>query len=261
MSTSVGSIRGLLTRDASEPLLRSAYSLMLNVVLNSVLGFVFWIAAARLFPASVVGRDSALIAAMLTLSTVSQLNMSSGILRFLPIVKLDPTRAVIGAYALMGAATTLFGALFVILAPDVAHNYRFLRDDSGIAWSFVIAAVLWGVFALQDAVLTAMRRAPWVPVENSTFGILKIAALPLLLALGSDHAVFIAWVVPMAMLLIPVNYLIFDKVIPNWPGRGTESSPVERFGGPASRAFSHRTTSPASSRRRRARCSRSWSWR
>jgi O-antigen/teichoic acid export membrane protein len=229
-SPRISSIRGLLARDASEPLLRSAYSLMLNVVLNSALGFIFWIAAARLFPANVVGRDSALIAAMLTLSTICQLNMSSGILRFLPIVKLDPTRAVMGAYALTGAATTLFGVMFVIIAPAVSHNYHFLRDDSGIAWAFVIAAVLWGVFALQDAVLTAMRRAPWVPIENSTFGVLKIAALPLLLAASSGHAVFIAWVVPMAMLLIPVNYLIFVKVIPKWPGRGTELSPVERFG-------------------------------
>ncbi len=229
-SLRIGPIRSRLARDTSVPLLRSAYSLMLNVVLNSALGFVFWIAAARLFPASTVGRDSALISAMLTLSTICQLNLSSGILRFLPIVKLDPARAVIGAYGLTGVATLLLGVLFVVVAPDVAHNYRFLRDDSLIAVTYVVAATLWGVFALQDAVLTALRRAPWVPIENSTFGALKIMALPSLLALGSGHAVFIAWVVPMAMLVLPVNYLIFAKVIPNWAGRGTELSPVERFG-------------------------------
>ena len=79
-------IRGRLTREVSEPLLRSAYSLMLNVGLNAVLGFGFWVAAARLFPSTVVGRDSALISAMITLSTICQLNLGPVMLRFLPIV-------------------------------------------------------------------------------------------------------------------------------------------------------------------------------
>jgi O-antigen/teichoic acid export membrane protein len=237
LSLSIASIRSRFARDASDPLLRSAYSLMLNVVLTSVLGFGFWIAAARMFPSSTVGRDSALISAMITLSTICQLNLSSGILRFLPIVKLDPAHAVIGAYVVTVALTTLVGALFVVIAPDVAQNYRFLRDDSGIAVMYIVAVALWGVFALQDAVLTALRSAPWIPIENATFGVLKIAALPLLLALGSTHAVFIAWAIPMMMLVIPVNYLIFGKVIPNWPRRGTESSPVERFGWAGLRRF------------------------
>ncbi len=229
-SPGVAPLRSLFARHTSEPLLRSAYSLMLNVVMNSALGFVFWIVAARLFSSSTVGRDSALLASMLTLSTICQLNLSSAMLRFLPIVKLDLRRTVIAAYLLTAALTALVGTLFVIVAPDLAHNYRFLQDEPGVAVAYVVAATLWGVFALQDAVLTALRRAPWVPVENTTFGVLKIAALPLLLAFGSGHAVFIAWVVPMAMLLLPVNYLIFMKAIPGWPGRGSESSPVERFG-------------------------------
>jgi O-antigen/teichoic acid export membrane protein len=234
---SVAPIRRRLALDAADPLLRSAYSLMLNVVLTSVLGFGFWIAAARMFSSSTVGRDSALISAMLTLSLICQLNLSSGILRFLPIVKLDPARAVIGAYVLTAALTTLIGALFVVVAPNAAHNYHFLREDSGIAVTYVAAAALWSVFTLQDAVLTALRRAPWVPAENATFGVLKIAALPLLLAVGTGHAIFIAWVIPMAMLVVPVNYLIFAKIIPNWPGPGTESSPVQRFGWRGLRRF------------------------
>jgi len=226
----VAPLRRWFVRDTSDPLLRSAYSLMLNVALTSVLGFGFWIAAARLLPSSTVGRDSALISAMLTLSLICQLNVSSGMLRFLPIVKLDPARVVVVAYVLTGIVAAITGVVFVVVAPDLARSYRFLRADSGVAVAFVVAVVLWGVFALQDAVLTALRRAPWIPVENALFGVLKIAALPLLIALGSRHPVFVAWAVPMAMLVVPVNYLIFTKVIPSRPARGTERSPVERFG-------------------------------
>jgi O-antigen/teichoic acid export membrane protein len=236
-SLGVARVRKRIVRDVSDPLLRSAYSLTLNVLLTSLLGFGYWIAAARLLPASAVGRDSALISAMLTLSLIGQLNLHFGILRFLPIVKIDTWRAVLGAYTVTVAFTMLIGALFVVIAPALAHNYHFLQADSAIAVSFVLAIALWGVFALQDAVLTALRGAPWIPVENATFGILKVAAMPLLLALGASYAVFLAWVIPMAVLLIPVNYLIFAKVIPSRPQRGSEPSPVERFGWRGLRRF------------------------
>jgi O-antigen/teichoic acid export membrane protein len=224
------SLRARLSREISQPLLRSAYSLVLNVALTSALGFAFWIAAARLFPSSTVGRDGALVSAMITFSTVCQLNLSAAVLRFLPIVKLDPRRTVLGAYTVTAVLTTIVGTLFVIVAPDVSHNYRFLRQDSAISVVYVAAATAWGVFALQDAVLTALRRAPWVPIENAAFGILKIAALPLLLAAGLRHPVFVAWVIPMVALLVPVNFLIFHRVMRDPPARGGEPSPVERFG-------------------------------
>lgn len=122
------------------------------------------------------------------------------------------------------------GLIFVLVGPDVSGSYRFLRTDPAIGALYVVAAASWGVFALQDAVLTAMRRAPWVPLENATFGALKIAALPLLLALGAGHAVFVAWVIPMVLLLIPMNYLIFRRVLALRATRPEEQSPVERFG-------------------------------
>ena len=226
----VSSLRARISHEISQPLLRSAYSLVLNVALTSVLGFAFWIVAARLFPSSVVGRDGALVSAMIIFSTVCQLNLGAAMLRFLPIVKLDPRRTVLAAYGVTAALTTVAGTLFVTLAPDVSHNYGFLRQDSAIAVVYVAAAAAWGVFALQDAVLTALRRAPWVPLENAAFGVLKIAALPLLLAAGWSHAVFVAWVIPMIALLVPVNYLIFRRALRDRPARGNEPSPVERFG-------------------------------
>ena len=70
---------------------------------------------------------------------------------------------------------------------------------------------LWGVFTLQDSTLTALRHAHWVPVENAVFGVLKLAALPVALALAAGNGVFVAWIVPMALLLVPVNALIFGR--------------------------------------------------
>ncbi len=214
----------------SDPLLRSAYSLILNVVLTSGLGVLFWVVAARMFPAAEVGRDSALLSAMLLLSAVCQLNLSSGLLRFLPIIKLNPVKAVLGSYGLAGVASALGATAFVLIAPRLSASYQFLSHDPTLAIIYVGGTTSWGVFVLQDSVLTAMRRTHWVPLENGVFGVLKIVALPLLLAAGSLHAVFVAWVIPMVMLVVPVNYAIFKRFMPALTAAKGQLSPVERFG-------------------------------
>lgn len=223
-------VRAEARRRLADPLLRSAYSLILNVVVTSVLGLGFWIAAARLFAPSTVGRDGALVSAMILVSTVCAMNLSSGILRFLPISKLDPARVVLGAYAATILVSAVGATAFVVVAPQVSDGFGFLAHDTTLAVVYVLAATAWGVFALQDSVLTALRRAPWIPLENAVFGVLKIAALPILLAGGSLHPVFIAWVIPVMLLLLPVNYLIFARAIPRRPDVSNQPSPIERFG-------------------------------
>jgi O-antigen/teichoic acid export membrane protein len=213
----------------AEPLFRGAYSLMANTLLTSVLGLVFWIVAARLFPSSTVGRDSVLVASMVTLSSICQLNLGNALVRFLPTAGTRTRGALLGAYALSGATALLAAAAFVLIVPRLSDELEFLSDDLALASLFVASVLLWGVFALQDAALTALRRAPWVVAENALFGVLKLAALPILLAAGAAHGVFVAWVVPMALLLLPVNYLIFTRVVPR-PGTSRPGPTLEDLG-------------------------------
>ncbi len=224
-------------RADGDPLLRGAWSLIANVMLTSGLGIGFWVAAARLVPPGVVGRDSALVAAMTAVSTICALNLSSAVLRFLPVTKTRPARAVLAAYAATAAASALGAGGFVLLAPRISRGYAFLAHDPGLAILWGLAVLAWGVFALQDAVLIALRRAVWVPVENTVFGALKLAALPLLLALGGTHAVFVAWAIPMVLLLVPVNWAIFRRFIPARPLPTNVPSPVEQLGWRGLRRF------------------------
>jgi O-antigen/teichoic acid export membrane protein len=203
---------------------------MLTVALTSVTGFAFWIVAARLFSSHLVGEGSALVAAMTFISVVCQLNMGTGILRFLPVTKLDPARAILAAYLLAVVASALGAAAFLFVAPAVADSYDFLTDSTSLALLFAFATVACGIFALQDAVLIALREAVWVPAENGIFGVAKILALPLAAMAGFSQSIFVSWVVPMALLLIPINYLIFARFLPRRIAVSGELSPIERFG-------------------------------
>jgi len=207
-----------------DPLLRGAYSLMLNTVATSGLGLIFWIVAARTESSREVGLDSALIVSMMALSSICQLNLANAIPRFLPQAGPRAPRWVLSSYGAAVAVTAVGGVGFVVLAPLVSSHLRFLRDDGVLAVVFVAATTVWSIFALQDSVLTALRRTPWVPAENALFGVLKLILLPVFAALGVAHGVFVAWILPMAALVVPVNWFVFV----NFLRRYTEEHPVGR---------------------------------
>jgi O-antigen/teichoic acid export membrane protein len=207
---------------ATRPLLRGAYSLAAATALGAALGFLFWAAAARLYSPQELGRDTVLISAMIELSTLCQLNLSNGIVRFLPALGAAAPRMLARAYLAAVAAALAIGTGFVLLAPRVSPAFAFLGADPGLQLAFVAALALWGIFVLQDAALTATRRTPWIPLENGAFGALKIAALLVLAGLGTAHGIFLAWALPMAALLAPVSWFLFARAL---PARTREGAP------------------------------------
>lgn len=198
----------------AEPLYKTAYSLMAATVLTSVLGIGFWVVAARLYPPEVVGWDGALIASMMALSTIAQLNLLAAIDRFLPRMGTKTARVVVVAYALSGIAALILGIGFVLLVPHFVADLQVLRTSPPVAAAFVLAMVSWGVFVIQDAALTAVRAAPWIPLENAAFGVLKVAALPVAMAVVASHGIFAAWLLPVLIVIPPVNWFLFRRAIP-----------------------------------------------
>jgi O-antigen/teichoic acid export membrane protein len=176
----------------------------------------------------VIGRDGILISTMLTVAAVGQLNMGNAILRFLPGAGRDGARTMLRVYGVAMAGALIVASGFVLIAPLVAEDLRFLGGDWKLPVAYVVAVMLWSVFTLQDAGLTALRRAPWVALENATFGLLKIAALPLLLGASAlaSHGVFAAWVIPVALTIPAVNYLLFKSLRTAHRPQALESAPA-----------------------------------
>lgn len=141
----------------SHHLLRSAYSLLANTAVTSVLGMAFWVAAARLYTTVEIGRDTVLISVMIELSTVCQLNMGNGIARFLPDLGGRSARALGIVYGLTGAAALLVGSVFVIAAPQLSHELSYMSGETALAVGFVAALALWDFSPCRT--LRSRRRA------------------------------------------------------------------------------------------------------
>ncbi|HEX2118894.1 MAG TPA: hypothetical protein VHF91_06900 [Acidimicrobiales bacterium] len=208
-----------------DPLAVTSAALMANTAVTSVLGMAFWAAASRWYPAQQLGQDAALISAMMLLSVVSQLNLAMGISRLLPQVRSRRWRPVAAAYGVSAVTAVALTGAFVVVAPRVSDGFRPLTQHPELAVALVVAVVLWNVFALQDAVLTASRWAVALPIENGLFGLLKIGLMVWLVPYAAGHGIFVAWLVAMALMLLPVNALLFWRVLPGGSRPAGEASP------------------------------------
>lgn len=197
-----------------EPLLRNAYALVLNVGLTSVLGVAFWVVAAREYSVADVGRGSAMVSALILLSTLGQLNLTAALLRFLPTAGRHAAALLARSYVVTGLTSVLLAAAFMLIAPEVSPGLAFLPRTPVAVIGFCAAILVWTVFALQDSAITGLRRSVWIPVENSAYGLLKLLLLFPLAALAPGVGVFVAWVLAAAVMLPPVNLAIFRRWVP-----------------------------------------------
>lgn len=209
-----------------EPMYRDAYFLMANTASTSVLGLLYWTLAAHLFPTAIVGEANAMMAAVMLMSAVAQLNFQQVLQRFLPITGRNSRGFLWRTYALTAFASVLVGtAVF-------AGANIFLRNDYLLSVTlteavFLIACVcIWTIFALQDAALIGMRHAKWVFVENTLFGVAKIVTL-LVAAVWfiSVDGVIASWILPTVFALFLINYMLFSRFVPSHHARATGNEP------------------------------------
>jgi O-antigen/teichoic acid export membrane protein len=196
----------------------TAYALIINTVSTTGLGFVYWAVAAHVYSRQTLGRSSALLSALILLSTLTQLNISSALQRYLPKAGRSAARLIGYGYAVSSFAALPAAIGFVLLMPRISKDWQFLAGSPLLAWLFVAAALVWGIFALEDAALTGLRRAGVVPVENSAYGVLKLAMLICVAGILPASGIFASWVVPLVVIIPVVNVLIFRRYVRHQQG-------------------------------------------
>jgi len=200
----------MLSATGPTPLVRNASALMLSTVASSLLGIGFWAVAARTYTTADVGVASAEVSAMVLLANISQLNLINIFPRFLQNAGSLTKRFVCTGYLAAGGLALLTSSLFVLCG--LGKSYLPSTAQAGIL--FVAAVVCWTIFTIQDAALTGLRGTMWIPVENISFSLVKIALLPVFVGAMAWSGIFAAWMLPVVLASIPVNYFLFKRLIP-----------------------------------------------
>lgn len=195
-------------RLTAVPVIKSGLSLMTGTLLTSALGLVFWVVAAELYDTGDFGVASTTIYTMMALADVAGLGLRTGLLRFLPSSEGSTGRTIIWGYVLATVAAGLVALVFLAGLGWWAEDLQELGDTPGLFLAFLLATACWALFNLQDAVLVALRKAPWVPIENTLFGILKIVLLFPFVTWAPTFGIFWAWTLPVFPIVVAINVLI-----------------------------------------------------
>ncbi|MGB8816661.1 MAG: phosphotransferase [Rhizobiaceae bacterium] len=193
-----------------SPLTRNGYALVMSAGITSVLGLIFWILAAHYYPPEQVGLAAALLSMLLTLGNIAQLNLGNVLNRFLPVANDRSAKLIARSYGAAVAAAAVFSSVFVLGVTSIAPKLSFLGNDWQTASLFIASVTVWTLFVLQDGVLAGLRQSSWIPLENAVYALMKIALLVALAGVPfRQSSIFLAWVLPLPLLVVVVNAAIF----------------------------------------------------
>jgi len=209
-----------LREHLDDPLYRTGYYLILGTGITSLLGVGFWALAAHSYSARVVGLNAAAISAMTLVAEACTLGLAAVLARYLPVAGAATRRLVARSYAITVSLALAFGLLAALSSGIWSPKLSFL---SGGGWliGFALAAGATTIFTLQDSVLTGLRAAKWIPLENSLYALAKLVLLILLAGTLTGSGPFVAWTAPLAVAVVLVNWLIFTRLIPKAPREGS----------------------------------------
>ena len=196
-----------------DPHYRTGYALVANTIGTTAVGFFYWVAAAHLYDRQALGRCSALVSALIVVSSLAQLDLPTILPRFLPQAGRSAGRFIAYGYGASSIAAVAVGVGFVTILPRLSPQWQFLRTSPSLAVIFIVALVIWGVFALEDAALTGLHRAVVVPLENSAYGVAKLLLLVGVATVLPSIGIFAAWLIPLLVIVPAVNWLIFRRYV------------------------------------------------
>ncbi len=193
---------------AGVPVIKSGLSLMTGTMVTSALGLLFWVLAANLYDAEDFGVSTTAVYTMMMLADVACLGLRTGLARYLPKAGIATRRTIIWGYGIVLVASAATALIFLaglqLWAPDLIE----LRNTVLIAIFFMASTAFWALFMLEDAVLVGLRKAPWVPIENTLFGVLKIVLLIPFASISPTLGIFWAWTLPVFPIVFGVNVLV-----------------------------------------------------
>lgn len=153
-------------------------SLVATQAVTSAVGFVYWIAAARLFPASQVGLAAAAISAMSLLSVFAMLGVGTLLISELP--RRSPTEhpVLLGTGLLTVAlAGLLLGLAAGVVAPHLGRSLIATGNSPLALLAFAVGVTGTAVGSVFDEAMLGLHRGSVQLARNTFASVVRLALL------------------------------------------------------------------------------------
>ncbi len=179
-----------------DSLVRNSLYMMCATVATAVLGYVFWIVAARVFSTAQVGIASAVISLCSTVALFTYLGPAAMLVERLHIY--EQSRAWNSFIVRTCAPTAVVTAVLAAVAiPLIAHakGYGSYFGAGGAVVLAVIGAAAWTVVQMYCSAFVAARRADGIFAVQGLISVFKVLLVVPLCAAGlGAPGIVVAWV-------------------------------------------------------------------
>ena len=186
-----------LARTRLSPMVVSSVGLVSGKAVSMLLGFLFWLGAARMFPERVVGLTSGVISSIMLCVLLAVLGIGSAFIVLFPAHLRRLHRLLDTAISLAICSGMAGAGLFLLLAAGVFEELNVVVHAPLFALLFVAMGALGTVQVLLDQVSMAQRRGHDVLSRNVVNGLVTILPLPILHAVmpsAGAFELFTCWV-------------------------------------------------------------------
>lgn len=193
-------------------LFSNALYLTISSALTNLLGFVFWIIAARYYSVEDVGLASAAIVAVGLVTTFAHLGLGMGLVRFLSSSGRKSAALINTTFTIGALAAAVAGVIFVLGIDFWSPALTFIKEEPGYLTTFLILCVVYQLWYLAENAFVASRRSAFVTGQNLIFNLLRLPLVILLSLWFSSFGTFSAWGIAMAIALVVSLFFFLPKV-------------------------------------------------
>ena len=174
----------------NSALFSNAFFLMLNSVITSFLGFIFWNVMARYFPADQVGIGSTLVTGSMLLGNLSNLGLGLGLIRFVPEDEEMAPHLVNLCFTITGAVAVVVSLIYLVVMRLTASVKDFMAGNSWYEIYFILFTAATALSMVIDQALLAKSSANYVFWKNFIVCLLKIPIPVFILAKLEGYGIF-----------------------------------------------------------------------
>jgi len=196
-----------------DSLFNNSIYLISSTIATALLGFIFWIVAARHYSAEEVGFGSTIVSLMMFLSYLTLLGFNISIIRYLPKSnrKSDLINTTFTLIFITGLAVTTIALLTIGLW---SPKLLFLQENFHYSISFVIFTAVWALTIQMTSVFVAQRSSRFVLIKESVFGTTKIPIM-MALTISGSLGIFLGWGIG-ALIGFVLGLIILIKYLPGY---------------------------------------------
>ena len=202
----------------AKSLLTNSTHIMATTVVTSLLGYAYWVLAARLYSPHDVGLAAALLSAMSLAALIVYMGVGSTLIQLLPRRKpgREQSLLITAAIATILVGAGIGGIILVAILPSVSAKFDLLRASMAVSATLAVGVVFTSLGTFVDDTTVARRSARGMFIRNTSFSVVKIGVLllPFCVTLGTSGILF-SWVVGATATAL-VGLLLLPRLVPGF---------------------------------------------